>query len=235
MHVPLIIAHRGDSSEALENSLEAVTSALAKHVDMIEIDVRKSRDNVLYVMHDKLTGRTAERNVDIEETSSREISRITLRNGKPIPSLEQVLDIVKGKVGLNIEIKSTGAGVVAAQTLVETGYSGYVLVSSFNEAEVSAARTIVRNLPVSVIYDSFSLHHVARYANDGYQFLSIRKNSATRELIDACHANGIQVYVWTVDQEEEMWKFVNLDVDGIYSNCPGLLKKIVEQHLSSGL
>ncbi len=61
MPTPLVIAHRGDSSNALENSLEAIHRALSLPVDMIEIDIRKSRDNDLYVMHDKLTGRTAEK------------------------------------------------------------------------------------------------------------------------------------------------------------------------------
>ncbi len=65
MHRPLVIAHRGDSSRALENSLEAFRLALALRVDMIEFDIRKSRDNQLYVMHDKETGRTAEKNITI--------------------------------------------------------------------------------------------------------------------------------------------------------------------------
>ena len=78
MRKPLVIAHRGDSSRALENSLEAFRLALALPVDMIEFDIRKSRDNQLYVMHDKDTGRTAEKNLNIEESLSDEISKVKL-------------------------------------------------------------------------------------------------------------------------------------------------------------
>ncbi len=85
MQKPLIIAHRGDSSRALENSLEAFRLALAVPVDMIEFDVRKSRDNQLYVMHDRETGRTAEKNINIEQSLSEEIATVKLRNGEPIP------------------------------------------------------------------------------------------------------------------------------------------------------
>src|SRR5512137_1741050 len=109
MPKPLVIAHRGDSSRALENSLEAFRLALSIPVDMIEFDVRKSRDNVLYVMHDRNTGRTANGNIDIEKAGSGEISQLRLKNGEAIPTLGDVLTLVNGTVRLNIEIKSEGA------------------------------------------------------------------------------------------------------------------------------
>jgi len=81
MSIPLVIAHRGDSSESLENSIDSIHRALSYPVDMIELDIRKSLDNVLYVMHDKMTGRTAERNINIEHETSDVISKIKLING----------------------------------------------------------------------------------------------------------------------------------------------------------
>src|SRR5512137_1372691 len=110
MPKPLVIAHRGDSSRALENSLEAFRLALSIPVDMIELDVRKSSDNCLYVMHDRTTGRTANGNIEIEKAGSGEISRRRLKNGEAIPALGYVIALVNGKVKLNMEIKSEGAG-----------------------------------------------------------------------------------------------------------------------------
>src|SRR5512137_2272292 len=97
MPKPLVIAHRGDSSRALENSLAAFRLALSIPVDMIEFDIRKSRDNVLYVMHDRETGRTANVNIDIEKAVSDDISLIRLKNGEAIPTLNDVLALVDGK------------------------------------------------------------------------------------------------------------------------------------------
>lgn len=227
MRAPLVIAHRGDSSNALENSFEAVRLALSIPVDMIEIDVRKSADDVLYVMHDQETARTADKNVNIEGATSHDIAKIRLKNGEPIPTLNDIFRIVAGSVGLNIEIKSDGAGAVFAKHFFQYRYSGYVLVSSFKEPEVISARGVMLDLPVSVIFDEFTPKDVPAYRTMGYETISLKKKTVTRNLVAACHEQGIHVYVWTVDEESEMRKFISWGVDGIYSNRPGVLKELL--------
>jgi glycerophosphoryl diester phosphodiesterase len=235
MHAPLVIAHRGDSSRALENSTEAVRLALSLPADMIEIDIRKSRDNVLYVMHDKDTGRTADRNLDIEESTSDEIGDVRLKNGESIPVLMDILKLVSGKAGLNIEIKSDGAGGLCAGHLLGAGYHGHVLISSFKEREVFDARRVMPGLPTSQIFDSFTLNDVNGYKAKGYSVISLKKKTVSEELISACHGRNIKVYVWTVDEEDEMKKFITWGVDGIYSNRPAILKGLVEKQRVSRL
>lgn len=228
MRKPLVIAHRGDSSRALENSLEAFRLALALPVDMIEFDLRKSRDNQLYVMHDKETGRTAGKNINIEQSLSGEIASVKLKNGEPIPLLSDVLALVAGKVGLNIELKSEGAGALTAAHLAGSGYNGPVLISSFKEREVQDARRALPTTPVSGIFDTFVPAEVNKYRSQGYGFISLRKKTVTRELVSACHDQKIKVYVWTVDKEDEIRRFIEWGVDGIYSNKPTVLKKVVD-------
>ena len=227
MSIPLVIAHRGDTSESVENSLESIHRALSYPVDMIELDMRKSRDNVLYVMHDKLTGRTAGKSISIEHSTSDVISKLKLINGEPIPTLEDVIKTVAGSTGLNFEIKSDGAGVLLARYFASSDYPGYVLLSSFKEDEVRAARRIMPTMPTSVIYDVFSAHEVKNYKKRGYGIISLRKNTVNEKLLRACHEQRIDVYVWTVDEEDEMRKFISWGVDGIYSNRPGVLKTLL--------
>ena len=227
MRSPLVIAHRGDSSRAVENSLEAFRLALSIPVDMIELDLRMSRDEVLYVMHDKHTGRTADGNIDIEESTSQEMSRIRLKNGEPVPTLDDVLKLVAGKVGINLEIKSDGAGTAVARHLFHYRYSGYILLSSFNESEVQSARGVMIDLPLAVIYETFAVRHIAEYRSKGYHVISLRKNRVNERLIIACHEQGIQVYTWTVDDEEEMKQLIDWGVDGIYTNRPAVLKDLI--------
>jgi glycerophosphoryl diester phosphodiesterase len=234
MTLPLVIAHRGDSFHALENSLDAIHKALSFPVDMIEIDVRRSRDNVLFVMHDKTTERTAERSLDVERSGSKELAGLRLKNGDPLPTLTDVIKAVSGKAGLNIEIKSDGAGLLTAEYLASSDYKGYVLVSSFRAEEVHAVRHTLPALPVSMIFDVFTPGDTASYAEQGYRIVSLRKTSVTEQLVRTCHDRGIQVYVWTVDNEEEMAKFISWNVDGIYSNNPGLLKAMVNKSRLAG-
>ncbi len=137
---------------------------------MIELDLRKSRDDVLYVMHDKMTGRTAEKNINIEHSTSDVISKLKLINGEPIPTLGDVIKTVAGSTGLNFEIKSDGAGVLLARYFASSDYPGYVLLSSFKESEVRAVRHIVPAMPTSVIYDVFSVDEVTNYKKRGYGY-----------------------------------------------------------------
>lgn len=224
---PLIIAHRGDSSSSLENSLEAIHRALEYPVDMIELDIRKSRDNVLYVMHDRSTGRTAGKHIDLERSTSDEIAGVLLRNGEHIPTLTDVIKAVAGAAGLNLEIKSEGAGLLVAESLVSSGYEGYVLISSFKEDEVLAVRHLMPRVPASLIFDVFTAKDVPAYGEKGYRIISLRKKTVSEKLVGACHERGIQVYVWTVDEEDEMKKFVSWGADGIYTNRPGVLKDLL--------
>jgi glycerophosphoryl diester phosphodiesterase len=227
MYVPIVIAHRGDSSRALENSLEALRLALSLPVDMVEIDIRRSLDNALYVMHDKHTGRTADKNVDIEQSTSDEISQVTLKNGEPIPTLRDVLNLITGNIGLNLEIKSEGGGRLAAEHLRDFGYRGPVLISSFLETEIRAVRGVAPFITTSGIFDTFTMQNLAAYRAKRYNLISLRKRTVSRELITACHNQGIKVYVWTVDDEDEMEKFIVWRVDGIYTNKPSVLKGLL--------
>jgi len=226
MNRPLIIAHRGDSSRALENSLEAFRLALSIPVDMIEFDVRKSRDNVLYVMHDERTGKTCDIDIDIEMSLGTDIEKVKLRNGELIPTLTDVLTLVNGKVCLNIEVKSNGAGALTAAHIAGLGYKGELLISSFKEHEVLDVKRVLPNVPVAGIFDDFSVSEVSAYKRMDYHFISLRKQTVTQDLVAALHERSIKVYVWTVDEEEEMERLIGWGVDGIYSNKPEVLLRV---------
>jgi len=227
MPKPLVIAHRGDSSRALENSLEAFRLALSIPVDMIEFDIRKSRDNILYVMHDRETGRTADADINIEKSVSSAIAELRLKNGEPVPMLSDVLALVDGRAGLNIEVKSEGAGALVASQLAASAHSGQVLVSSFKEREVVEARLVSPGIAVAGIFDVFGMRDAGTYKAKGYDIVSLSSRTVSRELVDHCHGIGLLVYVWTVDNEKEMEKFLLWGVGGIYSNKPEVLKRIV--------
>jgi glycerophosphoryl diester phosphodiesterase len=227
MSKPLVIAHRGDPTHGLENSLNAFRLALSVPVDMIECDVRKSRDNTLYIMHDRDTGRTAERNIDIERATADEIARVRLKNGESIPTLHDVLTEVEGTTALNIEIKSKGAGALIAEHLQGSGYTGTVILSSFQEQEVVDAQKVLPGVPVAGIFDTFIPSEVSAYKRKGYRFISLNRKTVTKELVALLHDQDIKVYVWTVDDESEMKGLISWGVDGIYSNDPVRLRKTV--------
>ena len=97
---------------------------------------------------------------------------------------------------------------------------------------MKTARSVMPSLPVSVIYDVFTLRNVKSYRARGYQNVSLRMKTVNEKLVSACHEQGIKVYVWTVDQEDEIRKVVSWGVDGIYSNEPAALRNVLESSAS---
>jgi glycerophosphoryl diester phosphodiesterase len=138
-----------------------------------------------------------------------------------------VLSLFAGDVGLNLEIKSEGAGRLAAEHLRDSGYRGPVLISSFLENEILAVRGVAPFISTSGIFDTFTVQNLTAYCAKRYTLISLRKKTVSKELIIACHNHGIRVYVWTVDDEADMKKFITWGVDGIYTNKPSLLKEML--------
>src|SRR3989304_4322729 len=107
---PIVIAHRGASRRALENSLEAFSLSLADRADMVEFDIRLSADGEPGGIHDPRTGRTARENLAVARWDAARLKKIRLRNGEPLPFLADVLDLIRAAVPVNIEAKTTGGG-----------------------------------------------------------------------------------------------------------------------------
>ncbi len=219
---------------ALENSMDAFRRALQVPADVIELDLRMTGDGALYVIHDRRTGRTAARDLDIEHASASEASALKLRNGEPVPRIQDVLDLVRDRAAVNIEIKSSGAGSVLAGYLRSVQPLPRIIISSFLEEEVTAVRAVLPELDCAVIYDTFTSRHIKAYRSRGYGLISLRKNAVTEALVNACHARGLRIFVWTVDDEDEMKRCITWKIDGIYTNRPSLLKALIGQQHPAG-
>lgn len=103
-----IIGHRGAAGLALENSLASVHAALRYPIDAIEIDIHRSRDGALIVLHDDDTGRIANQRVRIADATLAELQRLPLHDGHELPTFEQVISVVEGRMPLIIDIKDIG-------------------------------------------------------------------------------------------------------------------------------
>lgn len=103
-----IIAHRGASGLALENTIESIQAALELRVDAIECDVRRTTDNKLVVIHDSNTGRVSNTRLTVQNHTLAEIQAVKLKNGHHIPSLEQVFQLVNNQKPLVLDIKDGG-------------------------------------------------------------------------------------------------------------------------------
>ncbi len=238
-----VIAHRGFSSEAPENTLAAIEMAIEIGADMVEIDVTVTSDGEVILLHDETLDRTttgtglptdqtleAIRLLDAGSWFSQEYE------GEPIPTLAEALDTVKDRILINIEIKSEAVehGVVpkVAALVEEHGMIDQVVVSSFSPEALSRMKTTNPAIVTATLFNK-DLHTggdpleiVQEVGSRGFNISSKR---VTLEMIERCHKHGIPVAVYTVNDETEMLRLMAMGVDAVFTDHPDLMIEVAAE------
>ncbi len=215
---PVVVAHRGASDRALENSLAALSLAVADRADMIEFDVRLSTDGDAVVLHDTRTGRTGRENIAIAGSTSDRLRRVRLKNGEPLPFLTDALDLVRGAVPINVHVKTAGGTAAVCDSLAATGYRGSVVISSGLREECLAARTLRPDLACGLVTARPSYSDIAFCLR--YSLPSIhpdhRKLSLLR--IRKVKSAGLLLIPYTVNEPDLFFRLIEEGADGVFSN-----------------
>lgn len=242
---PLVIAHRGFSDEAPENTMAAFHKAVAAKAHMIEFDVRLSSDDEFVVFHDKKLERTSEGKGLVKKHAAEELTRID--NGswfssrfsrERIPLLHDVLPLAKHNVALNIEIKpdvESSNGLPAEEMLVEVLAKARVLhhsmITSFNHKMIKRVKHLRHDIAAGIIYNPItdfrrSPSQLAAAAHA--EFFICSKYQVNHDVVDDVHKNGLKIFVYGISSERDTGRMLRLDVDGIISNNPALVRKAIE-------
>ena len=226
MSQPIVIAHRGASAAFPENTVEAFHGALAAGADWVELDARRTADGALVVHHDAVL---ADGRVIVE------LARDELPAS--VPTLAEALDACQG-MGVNIEIKNNApdhdfdpteivaAGVVAL--LEERGARDEVLISSFNPATLLHLRNAAPHLDTALLVVEPADDVVEELVADGHEALHPYDWFVDADLVDRCHAAGLKVNVWTVDDPARMQELLSHGVDGLCTNVPDIARALVD-------
>ncbi len=236
-----VMAHRGASAYAPENTMEAFSLALDMGAQGIELDVHLTKDNRVVVCHDYDIGRTSDGQGFIKDMTYGELKRYNFSGRFPggahrIPLLEEVLELVKGRdAEVNVELKSgdvTYEGLEHRAMEVVRGFrmGDRVLYSSFDHYALRRLRFLDPACRIGLLYSSL-LYEPWNYArvlmanalHPRYVALSVAG------FVDAAHRAGMEVNVWTVDQPEQIRKYHNMGVDRIITNVPDLALKIIRE------
>lgn len=215
---PVVVAHRGAADRALENSLASFSLAVGEGADMVEFDVRLSADGAPVVVHDSKTGRTAKENVPVASATAARLRSVRLKNGEPLPFLPDVLDLIGGKVPVNIESKSPGAMAAVARALRNGEYPGAVLLSSGLRDECLAARSLLPDIPCGLVTGRPSASDVAFCRRRGLP--SIHPDHRTLSLLRTRKVKeaGLLLVPYTVNDAALFFRLVDSGADGIFSD-----------------
>jgi len=236
--MPEIIAHRGASAVAPENTLAAVRAAWRLQADAVEVDVHLTRDGHIVVMHDGSTGRTAGVDLTIAESTLAELQALDVGKwkgarwtGERIPTLEQVLAAVPRGKRLFIEIKSGPALVPALVRALRGAPEVRVAIISFNAEAIQAAKRKLPQVPTywlcSAVPGATALIPRARGINANG--LDVQASAEVEAgFVRALRAAGMGLYVWTVDDPATARRLATLGVDGITTNVPDVIRQALE-------
>jgi len=233
---PVIVAHRGASSLAPENTMAAVYKALELGIPWVEIDVHRTRDSVLVILHDETLDRTTNGKGEVARKRLNELAELDAGSwfgpefaGEPIPTLEEVLLACKDKAVVLIELKGARTEKLTVELVRELDMTDQVIIQSFDHQAVAKAKTLAPEIPTFILVrqdnNAQGLVNTAKFYNaDG---IGIRRNLLTPELIVLAHEESLVIIPWTVDDPTEMKEFLQLGVDGIITNYPQVLQEIL--------
>lgn len=220
----LKISHRGASAYEPENTLRAIKRALEYTVDMVEVDARETRDGQIVVIHDETLQRTTNGRGYVHQTSFSQLRRLDAGKGERVPTLQEVIDLVKGRVGLVVELKDPRTADKVAEILAKNNFVDQTIVTSFIHSAVKTVKEINPQIKTGVIFRSAPIKPSQLALDANANALFPYHKYVTTRMIDDAHSNYLTVNVWTVDTREEIEHYAETGVDGVVTNRPDLLK-----------
>jgi len=250
---PLLIAHRGGSALAPENTLAAFRRALDWwRADLLEIDAHPTRDGDCVVIHDPTVDRTTDGRGRVADLTVAELQRLDAGyrfspddggcfpyrgTGVRISTLREVL-VALPDARVNVEVKDGRAQPAVKRTIEELGVWHRVLVAAGD----SRNRSLFHDYPgptsagAQDLYAFFALHltRTTRFYRPPVDAFQMPERSGSRQVlsrrwIDEAHAHNVAVHVWTVDEEAEMRRLLEWGVDGIISDRPDRLARVLHE------
>jgi glycerophosphoryl diester phosphodiesterase len=223
MKNPLRIGHRGAAGHVLENTLGSIEKAIELGVDYVEIDLRLTRDGHVVVLHDPTVNRTTNSHGRIKDFTLTQVKRIKTKDGQHVPTLEEVLKLTDCRVGLMLELKVRGLAKPVTEIVERSGFSSPVIYASFHHKELSRVREWLPSATIMPLISrgriapripiKFSAHHIG-----------IRLDRMAKPIVASLHDAGIQVFVFTVNDADDVARMRDIDVDGIISDMPSAFR-----------
>ncbi len=233
------IGHRGFPGSYPENTMSGFRAAVAAGADGIEFDVQLSKDGELVVLHDERVDRTSDGSGWVHELTWKEIAALDAGawfgaefKGEGIPHFVELLDWASElDLLLNIELKNgsvpcPGLEARVVEEVAQRGLESRVILSSFNHLSVAELHRIAPNLRTGIIYAARMIEPWNYAQQAGAQALHPNRMFVDEYLMKGAHEAGLQVNTYTVNDEWEMRRMLELGVDAVITNYPDLFEKV---------
>lgn len=231
------VAHRGATAYSPENTIAAFDLAVDMKADYIEIDVQRSKDGELVLIHDTTVDRTTDGTGKVGDLTLEQLRSLDAGSwkgeqfaGEPIPTFEEILDLYRGKVGILIELKAPelypGIEEQVAAALIERNLdkpqNEKIIIQSFNFESIKKMDQLLPQVPIGVLTSNRAdttleaLQEFSTYAD----WFNPSYGIVTEELVNQVHSLGMQIGSWTVRSQEAADFLFEMGVDAIISDYP---------------
>ena len=219
-----LIAHRGFSGRHPENTLRAFRAAEELGVDMVECDVHRSLDGHLVVIHDTTLDRTTSGHGPVRSRTLAEIQALDAGDGERVPTLEELLEAVSLPVVVEVKTPEALPGLLRLYAERPT-LRERLWPISFGHKLIQALTTEVPGLMAGVLYAGAPVEPWPLAEAAGARILLPALETVSRDEVEAAHAHGLYISIWTADTPEEFAFCNEIGVDGIATNRPDLLSE----------
>lgn len=223
----LLIAHRGASSFEPENTLKAFKKAIELGADFIEFDVRKTIDEEIVVIHDPGVFRTTHGSGLVKRLTLKKIKSLNAGAGETIPTIKELLEATKGKIGYMCEIKVKGITEEVVKILSENNVLDSTILISFNHKELLKSRNEHPELKLGAIVPSgigwitnwfFRKKLISTLSEKSFFSVNPLFPLINKKFVERAHKYRLKVFPWTVNSENRMKKLIEMGVDGLLTN-----------------
>jgi glycerophosphoryl diester phosphodiesterase len=218
------VGHRGAGADEPQNTVRSFERAIAIGVEMVETDVRQSRDGVVVLAHDEEI-RASGRELIVADHDFAALRSLDLGHGERIPTLTEALAVVRGRCGLMIDLKGEGFETELVAAIHSSGLSyDQIVVPGGTRHSRTLIRSLDPHIPISLSLDArwdsrITPELIAGIDTDAVTW---QHPLITPERVTRLHDRGLFVYTWTVDDLATMRRVIAAGVDGIITNRPAL-------------
>jgi glycerophosphoryl diester phosphodiesterase len=226
------VAHRGASADRPENTLPAFELAVAQGADVIEADVRRTADGALLILHDAALDRTTSGSGPLSALTEAEARALDAGDGAAIPTVAEVLEVARGRVRVNLDLKEVETVEPTVRLVHETGMLDSVTFISFLPEAWDLLERLTPESPIIHLVDS-AAGLWGEGMGDGALSMAagvgLPSGLVSAEVVERLHRHGYGVFPWTVDDDAEMRRLIEAGVNGIVTNRPAVLAEVVRQ------
>lgn len=225
-------AHRGLPQVAPGNSAQALEAALAIGVDLVEVDVHATQDGHLVLWHDDEIRSVEGAELPIAHSSLAALQALDLGGGQRVITLEEGLDLARGRAGLMVDLKADGLAESIVNATRQAQFSPVVVCGGYWGA-LRRIRDLAPEIGTSLTLsfgwnEAYCLKSVSGIDTDA---VTVDGRILSPEFIMDLHAHGLAVLAWTIDRPEDMKTLLSWGVDGLTSNRPDLFARVAQESL----